>query len=86
MEDEGRATEESGECIVIPAFLTSLALLKLLSLLASALMCLLQAAFPERRCPGPLAQSCFSVLTTIALESTLRNDLLTVFSLPDGLA
>lgn len=41
-------------------------------------MCLLQAAFPERRCLGPLAQSCFLTLNTIVLESILCNDLLTV--------
>lgn len=38
-------------------------------------------------CLGPLAQSCFLELNTIALESTLCDDLLTVLSsLPDGLA
>lgn len=38
------------------------------------------------RCLGPLAQSCFLELNTIALESTPCDDLLTVLSsLPDGL-
>lgn len=62
------------------SFHTSLALFRLLSLLASAPMCLLQAAFPEHPFLGHLTQFCFLVLSTIAVESTstLCNDFLMI--------
>lgn len=62
------------------SFHTSLALLGLLSLLASAPSCLLQAVFPEHPLLGHLTQSCFLALSTIAVESTstLCNDFLMI--------